>query len=156
MKDSANPKDAAGRAKLPLHLWPATATAMGCLGLLEGMGKYGRLNWRATPVYASIYVAALKRHMDLWFEGQELAFDSNNPHLANALACLAIIVDAQAYGTLIDDRQFSPNDGYQRLVDNLLPQVAHLQALHAGKNPKHYDRRDVIAAPVPVKAKGRR
>lgn len=147
MKDPANPKDAAGRAKLPLHLWPATATAMGCIGLLEGMGKYGRLNWRATPVYASIYVAALKRHVEDWFEGQELALDSNNPHLANALACLAILVDAQAHGTLIDDRQFTPTPGYQNLVASLLPQVAHLQALHADKNPKHYDHRDVLIAP---------
>ena len=148
MQDTANPKDAAGRAKLPLHLWPATATAMGCIGLLEGMGKYGRLNWRATPVYASVYVAALKRHMEDWFEGQDLALDSQNPHLANALACLAILVDAQAHGTLIDDRQFAPTPGYQDLVAALLPQVAHLQQLHADKNPKHYDRR----VPVPLKA----
>lgn len=148
MKDTANPKDAAGRAKLPLHLWPATATAMGCLGLLEGMGKYGRLNWRATPVYASIYVAALKRHVDDWFEGAELSADSQNPHLANALACLAILVDAKAHGTLIDDRQFAPNNGYEKLVAELLPQVAHLTQLHAGKNPKHYDRRDVLRTKV--------
>ena len=148
MKDTANPKDAAGRAKLPLHLWPATATAMGCIGLLEGMGKYGRANWRATPVYASVYVAALKRHVEDWFEGQDLAPDSQNPHLANALACLAIIVDAQAHGTLIDDRQFTPTPGYETLVASLLPQVAHLQSLHADKTPQHYDRR----VPVPLKA----
>ena len=33
-----NPKDAIGSDKLPLHLWPSTATALGCLGLLDGDG----------------------------------------------------------------------------------------------------------------------
>lgn len=26
-----NPKDLIGSGKLPLHLWPTTATAMGCI-----------------------------------------------------------------------------------------------------------------------------
>ena len=43
-----NPKDAIGSQKLPLHLWPTTATAMGCLGLLDGALKYGRANWRVS------------------------------------------------------------------------------------------------------------
>lgn len=59
-----NPKDLIGSGKLPLHLWPTTATAMGCIGLLEGMLKYGRSNWREAGVRASIYVDACKRHLD--------------------------------------------------------------------------------------------
>lgn len=147
MNDKANPKDAAGRAKLPLHLWPATATAMGCMGLLEGELKYGRLNWRATPVYASVYVSALKRHVEAWFEGEDLASDSGNPHLANALACLAILVDAKAHGTLIDDRQFAPSAGYANLVAQLTQQTDQLKRLYGSKQPKHYDRRDNAAKP---------
>lgn len=114
------------------------------MGLLEGNEKYGRLNWRAEPVLASIYVAAVKRHVDDWFEGADLSLDSKNPHLANALACLAIIVDAQAHGTLVDDRNFAPGDGdgYQKLVALLTPQVAALQTMYADKKPKHFDRRD--------------
>jgi len=139
-----NPKDAVGRAKLPLHLWPPSATAMGCLGLLEGNEKYGRTNWRATPVLASVYLAAAKRHLDDWQEGADNAADSNNPHLGNALACIAIIVDAATHGTLIDDRNFQPGsgDGYQRLVATLTPQVAALQTKYSAVRPKHYDRRD--------------
>jgi hypothetical protein len=43
---AVNPKDGIGNTKLPLHLWPFSATAQGSLALLDGMLKYGRLNWR--------------------------------------------------------------------------------------------------------------
>lgn len=132
-----NPKDAIGCDKLPLHLWPTTATAMGCLGVLEGMLKYGRTNWRETGVRTSIYIDACKRHLDAYMEGEDRAPDSGTPHLANALACLAIIVDAQAAGKLNDDRNYN-GSGYRKLVDNLTPHVRRLKDLFADKNPKHY------------------
>lgn len=141
--DTANPKDAAGRAKVPLHLWPAAATAYGSIGLLEGELKYGRNNFRATPVAASVYVAACKRHLDYWIEGQEVASDTGSPHLGNALACLAILVDAKTNGTLIDDRNYAPDaDAYERLMAELTAQVAKLKVMFADKNPKHWDARD--------------
>ena len=136
-----NPKDAIGSSKLPLHLWPTTATAMGSIGLLEGMLKYGRMNWRNAGVRASIYVDACKRHLDAWFEGEDVAPDSGVPHLANALACLAIIVDAQAAGKLNDDRAYS-GTGYRELVESLTPHVNRLKALHADKEPKHWTAAD--------------
>lgn len=139
-----NPKDAIGASKLPLHLWPTTATAMGCIGLLEGALKYGRSNWRESGVRASIYVDACKRHLDAWFEGEECAPDSGSPHLANALACLAIIVDARAAGKLLDDRAYG-GAGYRALVDELTPQVPRLKALFAEHNPHHYTIADHIA-----------
>lgn len=133
----SNPKDTIGNDKLPLHLWPTTATAMGSIGLLEGAVKYGRLNWRHTGVRASIYIDACKRHLDAWMEGEETAPDSGVPHLANALACLAIIVDAQAAGKLTDDRNFAGH-GYRKLVEHLTPHVARLKAMHAERKVKHY------------------
>lgn len=132
-----NPKDAIGCDKLPLHLWPTTATAMGCLGLLEGALKYGRNNFRESGVRTSIYIDACKRHLDAYMEGEDHAPDSGTPHLANALACLAIIVDAQAAGKLNDDRNYN-GSGYRKLVDNLTPHVRRLKDLFADKNPKHY------------------
>lgn len=131
-----NPKDAVGSDKLPLHLWPTTATALGCLGLLDGMLKYGRSNFRAIGVRASIYYDACRRHLDAWFEGEDCDPDSGLPHLAHALACLAILVDAQAAGKLNDDRAIDAK--YREHVKQLTPHVARLKALHAGKNPKHY------------------
>jgi len=133
----SNPKDIIGSDKLPLHLWPTTATAMGSIGLLEGAVKYGRLNWRHTGVRASIYIDACKRHLDAWMEGEETAPDGGVPHLANALACLAIIVDAQAAGKLTDDRNFA-GDGYRKLVEHLTPHVARLKAMYAERKVKHY------------------
>jgi hypothetical protein len=135
MKPS-NPKDAIGSDKLPLHLWPATATAMGCIGFLNGMLKYGRANFRAIGIRASIYIDAAKRHLDAWFEGEECDPDDGVPHLAAALACIGIVVDAIAADKLNDDRNV--RGGYRRLVGQLTPHVARLKALHAGKNPKHY------------------
>ena len=66
----SNPKDAIGSDKLPLHLWPALASAEGSLALLDGALKYGRSNFRVAGVRASIYNDALRRHMDAWFEGR--------------------------------------------------------------------------------------
>lgn len=133
----SNPKDAIGSDKLPLHLWPTTATAMGVVGLLNGMLKYGRTNWREAGVRASIYVDACKRHLDAWFEGEEVDPDDGAPHLAAALACLAIIIDAKAAGRLNDDRNYR-GEGYRQLVTELTPHVKRLKAHHAGKEPKHW------------------
>lgn len=135
-----NPKDMIGSDKLPMHLWPETATALGCLGCLDGALKYGRANWRATGVRASIYVDACHRHLNKWFEGEDLDPDSGIPHLGHALACLAIIVDAQAAGKLNDDRMVK--GGYAKLVAELTPHVARLKRLHAERNPKHYTIQD--------------
>lgn len=131
-----NPKDIIGSDKLPLHLWPTTATALGCLGLLDGALKYGRSNFRAVGVRASIYYDATMRHLNAWFEGEEFDPDSGLPHMAHALACLAIIVEAQAKGNMTDDRMYPT--GYRDLVSALTPLVAELKATHAGKDPKHY------------------
>lgn len=144
MNDSANPKDAAGRAKVPLHLWPASATAAGAIGFLEGELKYGRNNFRATPVAASVYVAAAKRHLDEWMEGADVAADTGSPHLGNALACIAILVDAGVNGSLIDDRNYTMSPGaYERHLAELTAQVGSLKQQFAGRTPKHWDARDM-------------
>lgn len=139
-----NPKDAIGSNKLPLHLWPETATVFGALGLLDGMLKYGRSNYRAIGVRATIYVDACKRHLNAWLEGEECADDSSVPHLGHALACIAILVDAQAAGKLNDDRLI--RGGYKELVERWTPLVAEIKERHKDKDPKHYtiaDNRDL-------------
>ena len=135
-----NPKDAIGSLKLPLHLWPAEATALGSLGMLEGELKYGRNNFIAGDgVIASIYVAACKRHLDAWFEGEETSPDTDSPHLGNALACLAIIVKARAHGKLIDDRNFTPAPGsYRRFIESITGHVGRLKNLFKDKRPRHF------------------
>ena len=99
-----NPKDAFGSVKVPLHLVPAVGTAHEAMAFKDGARKYGPYNWRAKEVVASIYVSAAKRHIDAWFDGEELSADAKVKHLGHARACLGIILDAEASGTLIDDR----------------------------------------------------
>lgn len=131
-RDTMNPKDSIGSDKLPIHLWPFAATAMGCLALLNGALKYGRANWRASPVRASIYVDACHRHIAAWFEGEEND-EEGVPHLSSALACLAILADAKAAGTLHDDRQFP--GGHRALVDSLTPLVSRIRETHRERTP---------------------
>ena len=140
----SNPKDICGSSKLPLSLWPTTATALGSIALLNGALKYGRSNFRAVGVRSSIYYDAARRHLDAWFEGEECDSDDGVPHLAAVLACIAIIVDAGAAGKLTDDRMIS--GGYREFMDELTPHVNRLKALHASRDPKHYTIADNQAA----------
>jgi hypothetical protein len=133
---NTNPKDAIGCNKVPLHLFPETATILGSLGLLDGMLKYGRANWRRAGIRASIYYDACRRHMNAWFEGEDTDPDSGLPHLAHAIACIAIIIDAKAAGKLNDDRQIP--GGYRKLLNEMTKEVARLKELHKEKDPKHY------------------
>lgn len=139
--DKTNPKDALGSAKLPLALWPTTATAIGSLGILEGLTKYGYVNWRATPVKASVYIDALQRHVAAFIEGEDNDPITKVPHLGNALACIAIIHDAKVHGTLIDDRPMS-NKGYRTMVEELTPIVTSLRELNKSKHPRHFTIKD--------------
>lgn len=139
---NTNPKDIIGCNKIPMHLWPETATVLGALGLLDGALKYGRSNWREAGVRASIYYDACKRHLNAWFEGEDNDPDSKLPHLSHALACLAIIVDADAAGKLKDDRMYP--SGYRKLIDQLTPCVSMMKEIHKDKNPKHWTIQDRI------------
>ena len=112
---------------------------MGCIGFLEGYCKYGRNNYRVLGVRASVYYDAAKRHLDAWFDGEDLS-PEGIPHLANLLACVAIIVDAQAAGKLNDDRNVK--GGYRNLISYLTPFVAELKEKYKDKNPKHYSIND--------------
>ena len=139
LSNPLNPKDAIANGKIPLHLWPSTATAMGAIGLLEGRFKYGNANWREAGVRASVYVSACQRHLTAWFENEDNDKDSGIPHLAHALACLAILVDADAAGKLTDDRQYP--GGYRKLMNELTPLVAMVNEKYKDRpEPKHYDK----------------
>jgi hypothetical protein len=140
----SNPKDIVGSDKVPLHLWPTTATTLGAMALLDGALKYGRSNFRVVGVRASIYYDAVNRHINAWFEGEDDDPDSGLPHLAHALACLAVIVDAQAAGVLRDDRM-TPG-GYRAWIDGLTPHVKRLKAKHADKHPTHYTKEGEMEA----------
>jgi hypothetical protein len=125
---AGNPKDVVASERIPMDLWPPAATAMGVIAMLNGSLKYGRANWRKIPVRATVYVGAAQRHLAAWIDGED-ADEDGVPHLSSVLASLAIVVDALAAETLIDDRP-TPG-GYRRLATELTPHVARLRAVHA-------------------------
>lgn len=139
-RKETNPKDAIGCNKIPLSLWPISASMYGAVALLDGMLKYGRSNFRSCGARASIYYDACNRHLNAWFEGEEDDPDSGLPHLAHALACLAVLVDSKEAGGLVDDRMFPSK--YRETIDRLTPHVKRLKELHKDKNPKHYTIQD--------------
>ncbi len=102
--DSENPKDRVGARKPPLHLIPPAAEIAESLVMALGAEKYGAFNWRQSMIKASIYVAAARRHLAQWFDGQDDDPESDVSHLAHARACLGILLDAMATGQLVDDR----------------------------------------------------
>lgn len=99
-----NPKTRFGMAKPPLSLIPGAARVQLAEAFRDGAVKYGPANWRVDPVTASTYLNAAERHLISWQDGEEVASDSGVHHLAHAAACLLILLDAQASGTLQDDR----------------------------------------------------
>lgn len=99
-----NPKTLLGITKVPLHLVPPSAKVALASAFADGAKKYGPYNWREKMVSASIYYAAAQRHMDSWWDGEELSKDALVHHLDHAMACLAIIKDAMSIGMLNDDR----------------------------------------------------
>lgn len=101
---STNPKDRAATHRLDLSLFPDTAIAYGALAMTEGDCKYGGYNYREGGVHVSTYVAALDRHMAKYYNGEWEDPKTFVPHLASAMACLAVLIDGHEAGVLVDDR----------------------------------------------------
>ncbi len=132
----SNPKDIIGSNKLPLSVVPASTKAYLALGHSEGHIKYGFVNFREAGVRTRIYIDALNRHVDRWMEGEEEDPETGVPHLANAITCLSIIIDAKECGKLIDDRPKSApvSDLFNRFSKKLV----HLKTLFGDKKPIDY------------------
>ena len=131
-----NPKDVIGSSKLPLHLVPASTMSYIALGHLEGDLKYGKVNWRKAGIRTTIYIDACLRHVMKFKEGEWADPETTVPHLASALCCLSIIVDAHHSGKLIDDRP-KPIDA-AKLINELEETVKFLKDLHKDKKPIDY------------------
>jgi hypothetical protein len=106
--EGVNPKDRVGAAKVDLTLIPPTASIHCALALMDGATKYGPYNWRIEPIQARTYVAAIMRHCQAYLDGELSARDSGILHMGHAMACAAILIDAEMQGTLTDDRPIVP------------------------------------------------
>lgn len=107
-KLAPNPKQLFGDKKPRLTLLPLVAQLAQEEAQRDGMLKYGELNWRDQPVEAMTYLDAAKRHLELFINGEARARDTKVSNLGAVMACCAIILDAEAHGTLIDNRRPSP------------------------------------------------
>ncbi len=143
MKET-NPKDRIGSDKLPMHLWPKIASALGCLGLLDGALKYGRSNWRVAGVRYTIYLDAIERHAAKLSEREDIDKDSKLHHLAHILACAGILADAIDTDMIIDDRNYRADSmqSYSESEQQLTAHVKRLKEKYKNKNPKDYSAQD--------------
>lgn len=127
VKPTVNAKDREATTRLPLSLVPPGLRSWCALAMAEGDLKYGGFNFRATGVQASIYFDAMGRHMDKWFfHGEEVDPKTLVPHLGNAAACLAIIIDGIEQGNIIDDRPPRQPTTFYEGAEKI---VAHLQSI---------------------------
>lgn len=103
-----NPKQKFGDKKPPLTQFPLSAQVHATLALYDGYLKYGWRNWRDQPVEIQTYIEAALRHLRLYEVGEEYTRDSNVHNLGAVIACCAILIDAQLYNSVIDNRKHNP------------------------------------------------
>lgn len=103
-EDETNPKDALASLKPDLALVPPVTWVYLAKVMELGAAKYGAYNWRSKKVRRLVYLAAALRHILTDLDGEEVDPESGQPHLAHAMACMAIVLDARSLGKLVDDR----------------------------------------------------
>ncbi len=103
VKDT-NPKDAVGIKKAPISTVSGPVVAEMGLAMLEGARKYGRHNYRVAGVRASVYRDAAWRHLNKWWEGEDVDPDSGVCHIVKAMASLMVLRDAMIFDMWTDDR----------------------------------------------------
>ncbi|KKN21677.1 hypothetical protein LCGC14_0923050 [marine sediment metagenome] len=115
MKKDTNPKDIIGMRKAPMSTLSCPVLFEMGLGMLEGARKYGRHNYRAMGVSATVYYDAAMGHLMDWFEGEDIDPDSGLSHVTKAMTALVVLRDSMLYGNWVDDRPLrNPNKLYKK------------------------------------------
>lgn len=104
-----NPKhiQAMKEGKVPLEKLPFLVLLGDAVVHAGGAAKYGERNWRIDKIMTSTYEGAIMRHFVAWAGGEDKDPDSGMSHLYHIRACCAVMLDADLFGTLIDDRHRS-------------------------------------------------
>lgn len=135
MDKPTNPKDAVGVRKVPLSVLPWRVLHRVGLAMLEGALKYGRHNFRAAGVRASVYFdAVVGRHLSQWWEGEDIDRDSGLHHIDKAIAGLMVLRDSMLEGNFTDDRPPRGNLDF----DALNAQAAELHDRYGDRQPRHF------------------
>ncbi len=133
-----NPKDAIGITKLPMHLVSPIVKAYQSIAHFLGNVKYGAWNYRGSGIRNSVYRAALERHVDAWWEGEEYDPTDGTPHLANAQACLNILIEGKYTSSTIDDRPPSRAEVLRKVRAELEALMPLIRERYKSMNPHHY------------------
>ena len=114
----SNPKDLLGILKIPYSTISQPVIAETGVAMLEGALKYGRHNYRAIGVRASVYFdAVMARHLPAWWEGEDIDPDSGLSHITKAIAGLCVLRDAVIQGKFIDNRPPKSPAGWQTALN---------------------------------------
>jgi hypothetical protein len=132
------PKDVVAVDKLPSHLVSPIVKAYEAIAHFLGNVKYGAWNFRRASVKASVYKSALDRHMDAFWEGEWYDPVDGTPHLANAKACLNILIEAHHAGTLIDDRPPSLHGELAKVRAEFEALMPKIREKYKDKAPRHF------------------
>lgn len=124
-----NPKDAVGTRKWrQISVVPFTVLWEVGVGMLEGARKYGRHNYRAAGVRASVYVDASMGHIMQWWEGEDLDPDTQLSHITKAICSLIVLRDGMINDCWVDDRP--PAAPLDTLRDDLQARVEAIMDEH--------------------------
>jgi Domain of unknown function (DUF5664)/Domain of unknown function (DUF1937) len=119
-----NPKQHAGVQKVGFSHVPLTVIAEVAVGMMEGSMKYGRHNYRAAgSIIGSTYYDATRRHLDAWFEGEDIDAPSGLSHITKAIASLVVLRDAMIQGRFKDDRPPKAPAGWMDSLNSAVRQL---------------------------------
>lgn len=119
----SNPKDRLGMRKPALSVLSMPVLYEMAAGMTEGACKYGRHNYRAIGVRASVYFDATMRHLAAWWEGQDTDPDSGLHHVCKALASLHVLRDAMLNNKVVDDRPPSMHEGWIKQAQDHITEI---------------------------------
>lgn len=110
-----NPKDAVGSQKYPMTTVSQAVMAEVGVAMLEGALKYGRHNYREAGIICGVNMAAIFRHFQAFWEGEDLDPDTKavDPktqrevalsHVTKLIAAATVLRDGMLMGNWVDDR----------------------------------------------------
>lgn len=136
-----NPKDIVGISKVPASCVSQLVMMEVGLGMQEGVLKYGRHNYRVAGVRASVYYDATRRHIDAYWEGQDVDPDSGLHHVTKAITSLMVLRDAMLQGVCTDDRP-PQNVDLPQFFKDLNEKSAKLLEEYKDRDPVHYTKQN--------------
>ena len=122
-KKDSNPKQSVGTKKPPMSVVSQAVMAEVGVGMLEGARKYGRHNWREAGAMASTYFDATQRHLNSWWEGEDIDPDSGLSHVTKAITSLMVLRDAMIQENMVDDRPPKTPESHKAYLQELTDAV---------------------------------